>query len=134
MLTTSHPATDNRIFYREAKTLAEAGLALAVIGPHHPKSGALDGVWIEALAKHKRGSLSLLYRWTVIRLALQLRAACFCSMTRSFSAWDWCFVVWAKKLFMIATKTYLHKFFRKPGFRVRYVAGFLAEPCSRGSD
>jgi glycosyltransferase involved in cell wall biosynthesis len=76
MLTTSHPATDNRIFYREAKTLAEAGLAVAVIGPH-PKPEVLEGVWIEALAKHKRGSLRLLQGWTVMRLALRLRSRVF---------------------------------------------------------
>ncbi|MFL6352719.1 MAG: glycosyltransferase family 4 protein [Bryobacteraceae bacterium] len=76
MLTTAHPATDNRIFYREAKTLAEAGLAVAVIGPH-PKPEALEGVWIEALAKESRGSRRLLQGWTVIRLALRLRSRVF---------------------------------------------------------
>jgi glycosyltransferase involved in cell wall biosynthesis len=76
MLTTSHPATDNRIFYREAKTLAEAGIAVAVIGPH-PKSEALEGVWIEALPKRKRGSLRLLQGWKVIRLSLRLRGRVF---------------------------------------------------------
>jgi glycosyltransferase involved in cell wall biosynthesis len=76
MLTTSHPATDNRIFYREAKTLADAGLAVAVIGPH-PKPEALEGVWIEALAKHKRGFSRLLQGSTMIRLALQTRSRVF---------------------------------------------------------
>ncbi|MGI8959166.1 MAG: glycosyltransferase family 4 protein [Bryobacteraceae bacterium] len=76
MLTTAHPATDNRIFYREAKTLAEAGLAVAVIGPH-PKPETLEGVWIEALPKQSRGSLRLMQGWMMIRLALRLRSRVF---------------------------------------------------------
>jgi glycosyltransferase involved in cell wall biosynthesis len=76
MLTTSHPATDNRIFYREAKTLAEAGLAVAVIGPHS-KAETLEGVWIEALPKHKRGFVRLLLGWKMMRLALRLRSRVF---------------------------------------------------------
>ena len=76
MLTTSHPATDNRIFYREAKTLAEAGLAVAVIGPH-PKPEALMEFGLRHLAKHKRGSFRLLQGWTLIRLAFRLGGRVF---------------------------------------------------------
>ncbi len=50
MLTAVHAATDGRIFYREAITLAEAGLRVAVIGPH-PRSELLVGVWIEAVTR-----------------------------------------------------------------------------------
>lgn len=76
MLTTAHLATDGRIFYREAKTLADAGFAVAVIGPH-PKSEALEGVWIEALTKSKGRFTRFLRGWTVLRLALRLRGRVF---------------------------------------------------------
>ncbi len=76
MLTTAHAATDDRIFYREAKTLAEAGLAVAVIGPHS-KPEMLDGVWIEALERQKTRFRRLMQGWTVIRLSLRLRGRVF---------------------------------------------------------
>ncbi len=77
MLTTAHAATDGRIFYKEAKTLAEAGMRVAIIGPH-PNSEMLEGVWIEALPKRGRGiSRVLLQGWTVIKLARQLRGRLF---------------------------------------------------------
>jgi hypothetical protein len=133
MLTTSHPATDNRIFYREAKTLAEAGLAVAVIGPH-PKSGALDGLWIEALAKHKRGSLRLLYRWTVIRLALQLRGRGFLFHDPELFGVGLVLRRLGKKVVydchenlpaQVSSESLVSASATSPGF--------LAEPCSRGS-
>jgi glycosyltransferase involved in cell wall biosynthesis len=76
MLTTAHAATDVRIFHKEAKTLAEAGLAVAVIGPH-PKSEEVEGVWIEALPKQKSRVFRLLQGWTVMSLALRLQGRVF---------------------------------------------------------
>lgn len=76
MLTTAHAATDVRIFHKEAKTLAGAGLSVAVIGPH-PKSEQVDGVWIEALPRQKSRLSRLLQGWTVLRVALRLNARVF---------------------------------------------------------
>ena len=65
MLATVHDATDDRVFYREAKTLAEAGFAVCVIAPH-PASGYLEGVWIDALPR-MQGHLRRLWQgWTVL--------------------------------------------------------------------
>jgi glycosyltransferase involved in cell wall biosynthesis len=76
MLTTVHAATDDRIFYREAVTLAASGLTVAVIGPH-PRSEILDGVWIEALTSPPSRLRRFFQGVEVVRRAKRLRGRVF---------------------------------------------------------
>ena len=69
MLTTVHKAIDVRIFHREAKTLAKAGLSVCIVGPH-AKSERLNEVWISALPKRTNRVRRLILGWTVLRRAL----------------------------------------------------------------
>jgi glycosyltransferase involved in cell wall biosynthesis len=73
MLATVHPATDVRIFHREAKTLAAAGLSVCILGPH-PSAERLEGVWIEALPRAANRLQRLFLGWSVLRRARQLQA------------------------------------------------------------
>jgi len=70
MLTSVHPALDDRIFHREAKTLAQAGLSTCVIGPFS-SSGFIDGVWIEAIPKQTSRLKRFTMGWTVLKSALE---------------------------------------------------------------
>jgi glycosyltransferase involved in cell wall biosynthesis len=72
MLTTVHQAVDVRIFHREAKTLAQAGLAVCIIG-QHPKSEYLDGVWVEALPTPTSRLDRLLLGATLLKHAQRFR-------------------------------------------------------------
>jgi glycosyltransferase involved in cell wall biosynthesis len=76
MLATVHDATDDRVFYREAKTLREAGLSVCIIAPHS-SSACLDGVWIDALPRRQNHFRRLLQGWTVLRQALRLDGSVF---------------------------------------------------------
>jgi glycosyltransferase involved in cell wall biosynthesis len=70
MLATVHNATDDRIFHREAKTLAKAGLSVCVIAPA-ASSGWNDGVWIEALQRPRTRIRRFLQSFAVLRRALR---------------------------------------------------------------
>jgi glycosyltransferase involved in cell wall biosynthesis len=76
MLTTAHSATDDRIFHREAKSLAEAGLSVCVIGPHD-KSGSIDGVWIDALPRQSSRRKRLALSWVVVRKCVRTNSKLF---------------------------------------------------------
>jgi glycosyltransferase involved in cell wall biosynthesis len=72
MLTSAHPATDDRIFYREAKTLAEAGLTVSVVG-RHPRQEIIDGIAIYNLPSPRSRRERILLSWTVLKMAVRLR-------------------------------------------------------------
>ena len=76
MLATVHEATDDRVFYREAKTLREAGFSVCVIAPHS-SSGYVEGVWIDALPRRKNRIRRLWQGWTVFRRALRTGGGVF---------------------------------------------------------
>src|SRR5437867_1537210 len=76
MMTTGHPAVDDRIFHREAKTLVEAGFSICIIG-QHPSSEQLAGVWIEALPSPASRRQRLLLGWTVLKRAHQVGGRLF---------------------------------------------------------
>lgn len=61
MLSSVHPALDNRIFYREALSLKRAGYAVAVIAVH-PRREAVEGVEIIPLPRLPRWKRPLLWR------------------------------------------------------------------------
>ncbi len=71
MLTSAHPALDDRIFYREAKTLANAGYTVCVVG-RHPESEVVDGVSIRALPSPCNRLQRLLSGPTILKMALEL--------------------------------------------------------------
>lgn len=76
MLTTVHSATDDRIFYREAKALVEAGMSVCVMGPF-AASQELDGVWIDALDRQTSRLRRLLLGWTVLKRTRYLQGRVF---------------------------------------------------------
>lgn len=76
MITTVHPALDVRIFHREAKTLAEAGLAVCIVGQHETAE-SVDGVWIEPLPKYCNRWNRLMLGWTAFQLGIRLGAKLF---------------------------------------------------------
>ena len=73
-LTTVHPPFDTRIFYKEAKTLAQAGYEVVLIA-QHDKDEAVEGVKVIALPK-PRNRLTRIFglTWRAFRLALRQRA------------------------------------------------------------
>ena len=71
MLSSAHSATDDRIFYRESKTLVEAGRSVCVVACH-PQSEVLEGVHIRALPVSPTRLERLLLGTTILRIALQL--------------------------------------------------------------
>lgn len=76
MLATVHDATDDRVFYREAKTLCEAGLSVGIIAPY-PESGYVEGVWIDALPRMQSRMRRLMQGAAVLQRALRLGDALF---------------------------------------------------------
>ena len=76
MITTVHPALDARIFHREAKTLANAGLSVCVVG-RHKTSESVDGIWIEGLPESRSRLERLLLGRTAFRRALELGGQLF---------------------------------------------------------
>jgi len=71
MLSTAHPATNHRIFYREAKTLADRGFKVAVVA-RHPKSEIVDHIPITALPTAKTRIKRLLLGWAALQAALRV--------------------------------------------------------------
>src|SRR5262249_23700737 len=70
-LTTVHSALDHRIFRKECRSLARAGYAVTVIGPH---SGDIEeeSVSIRAIAKPSSRAIRMTQSaWRVYRAALQ---------------------------------------------------------------
>ena len=73
MLTSAHAAVDDRIFYREAKTLVEAGHSVCVVG-RHPRFETLDGINIRALPSTESRFRRMLLVTEIFRVARQLHA------------------------------------------------------------
>jgi glycosyltransferase involved in cell wall biosynthesis len=73
MLTSAHPATDDRIFYREAKTLVEAGRSVCIVG-RHPRSEILEGIHIRALGASPSRVKRLLLGVAILNIACELNA------------------------------------------------------------
>ena len=73
ILTSVHPVFDTRIFYKEAKTLAEAGYDVTLIA-RHDKDETVDGIKIIALPKSKNRIWRILTGWKLLKLALRQKA------------------------------------------------------------
>ena len=74
MLSTVHLALDDRIFHKEAKSLAQAGYDVKVIG-QHPTAENVDGITIIVLSQpSNRLQRMFALNWRVLRLARTLRA------------------------------------------------------------
>ena len=76
MLATVHDATDDRVFYREARSLRKAGFSVCVMAPH-VSSEVRDDIWIEALPKQSSHVRRLLQGATLFRKALHFGDALF---------------------------------------------------------
>jgi glycosyltransferase involved in cell wall biosynthesis len=74
ILSSVHPALDTRIFYKEAKTLAQAGYEVTLIA-QHDKSETVNGVRIIALPSPKNRFQRIFFlTWRIFRLALRQKA------------------------------------------------------------
>ena len=74
ILTSVHPALDTRIFYKEAKTLVEAGYDVTLIA-QHDKDETIDGIKIIALPKPKNRFFRIFFLTRkVYKLALEQKA------------------------------------------------------------
>jgi glycosyltransferase involved in cell wall biosynthesis len=72
ILSSVHQALDNRVFYREARTLARAGYEVTLVAAHD-RDEVKDGVRIQALPRVPRGRRPLLWR-ALIRQAIDTGA------------------------------------------------------------
>jgi glycosyltransferase involved in cell wall biosynthesis len=73
-MTTVHPALDGRIFHKECRSLARAGFAVTIIGPHSDDTVA-DQVRIKSMPQDQlRFSRMTREVWRVYREALRQRA------------------------------------------------------------
>jgi len=75
ILSAVHLALDNRVFYREARTLARNGYDVTLIAVHH-RDEQLDGVQIRALPRLPRARRPLLWR-QLLRMARETEADVF---------------------------------------------------------
>lgn len=75
ILSSVHLALDNRVFYREAKTLVEAGYEVTLIAVHD-RDEVKEGIHIRALPRLPRSRRPLLWR-TLARMALDTHADVF---------------------------------------------------------
>lgn len=75
ILSSVHLALDNRVFYREARTLAEAGYDVTLIAVHD-RDETRDGIRIRALPRVPRSRRPLLWR-ALARLAVESGADVF---------------------------------------------------------
>jgi glycosyltransferase involved in cell wall biosynthesis len=74
MLSTVHQALDDRIFYKEAKTLARAGYEVVLIA-QHDRDEMVDGVKIVALPKPRNRFARIFgLTWRAFHLSLRERA------------------------------------------------------------
>ena len=77
MLTSSHMALDNRIYDKEAKSLADAGYSVAIIG-QHPQREVRDEIqFIPLPAARTRFQRLVLMPFRLWKLALRQRAAIY---------------------------------------------------------
>lgn len=75
ILSTVHDALDNRVFYREARSLQHAGYDVTLIAIHD-RDEVKDGVRIIGLPQVPRWQRPRLW-WMLLRLALKARAAIY---------------------------------------------------------
>lgn len=75
ILSSVHLALDNRVFYREARTLAEAGYDVTLIAVHD-RDEVKDGVRIRGLPRVARSRRPMLWR-TLARMAVETNADVF---------------------------------------------------------
>nr|BAL55161.1 glycosyl transferase family 1 [uncultured Acetothermia bacterium]BAL60200.1 glycosyl transferase family 1 [Candidatus Acetothermum autotrophicum] len=76
-MTTVHPPFDTRIFYKEAKTLAQAGYDVTLIA-RHGKNEVVDGIKIVALPKPKNRFIRIFgITWQALLLALREKAVIY---------------------------------------------------------
>jgi len=76
-LTTVHSPLDDRIFYKECKTLSEAGFDVVLMA-RHEKDEVIDGIKIKALPKIKnRVKRMLKLPWVALRKAREENAAVY---------------------------------------------------------
>ncbi len=69
MLTTVHPPFDTRVFYREAKSLANCGHEVTLIAPHTEEiNEIIDGVHIKTIIKPNSKALHFL---TMVRIFIE---------------------------------------------------------------
>jgi glycosyltransferase involved in cell wall biosynthesis len=73
ILTSVHLPFDTRIFYKQAKSLVEAGYDVTLIA-QHDRNELVDGVRIVPLPKPKNRARRLLGIWRVLRLAAKQKA------------------------------------------------------------
>jgi glycosyltransferase involved in cell wall biosynthesis len=88
ILTSAHKALDDRIFHRQAKSLAQAGYEVTLIG-RHDKDEVVDGVKIVALSGHKNRLWRMLRTWRVFRLALKEKADIYHFHDPELLFWGW---------------------------------------------
>ncbi len=75
ILSSVHAALDNRVFYREARTLANAGYDVTLIAVHD-RDEIRDGVRIKALPRVPRHRRAMLWR-SLVRAAIETEADVF---------------------------------------------------------
>jgi len=74
ILTTVHQVFDVRIFYKQAKTLVQAGYKVTLIAQHN-KNEVIDGVRIIALHKPKNRFMRIFsFTWRILYLAITEKA------------------------------------------------------------
>jgi glycosyltransferase involved in cell wall biosynthesis len=76
MLTSAHSALDDRIFYREAKTLNETGCSVCVVGKHL-SSEVVDGIQICAIKAAPTRAKRLWLGISILKTALELGGRVF---------------------------------------------------------
>ena len=62
LLTTAHSPFDVRVFYKQARTLAQAGYDVVLFAPHSSRTERVDGVCVRSIGLRK----GRLYRMTVL--------------------------------------------------------------------
>lgn len=75
ILSSVHLAMDNRVFYREARTLAQAGYDVTLIAIHD-RNEEIDGVHVRALPRVPRSRRPLLWR-RLAQMALETEAGIY---------------------------------------------------------
>jgi len=74
ILTSVHPPFDPRIFYKEAKSLLEAGYGVTLVAPADFQERVVDGVRVLGLPKYKSRAYRPLNWYRILRIALKEKA------------------------------------------------------------